>query len=79
MNCTVVGICDLSGVPYVSPREQMKEVERLREVEAAVHVQTMDFLEKKRNQLQEDVDTWVRRHAAAAAAVELPYVPIFLG
>ncbi|CAM9394110.1 unnamed protein product [Laminaria digitata] len=49
---------------------QMKEVERLKEVEAAVHVQTMDFLEKKRNQLQEDVNAWDGRHREEVGELE---------
>lgn len=40
---------------------QVKELERLTEVEAAVHVQTMEFLEKKRHQLQDEVDAWEER------------------
>ena len=55
----------------------MKEVERLKEVEAAVHVQTMEFLEKKRNQLQEDVDAWDARYAIALPqSGEVSKVPV---
>ncbi len=46
---------------------KVKEVERLKEVEAAVNVQTMEFLEKKRNQLQDEVDAWEERQATTAA------------
>ena len=60
----------------------MKEVERLKEVEAAVHVQTMDFLEKKRNQLQEDVDAWDGRYmrsncSSSGATIHILYVRVF--
>ncbi|CAM9215404.1 unnamed protein product [Hapterophycus canaliculatus] len=48
---------------------QVKEVERLREVEAAVNTQTMEFLEKKRKQLQDEVDAWEERQAKTAAEV----------
>lgn len=44
---------------------QVKELERLKEVEAAVYVQTMEFLEKKRHQLQDEVDAWEERYVAA--------------
>lgn len=44
-------------------------MERLKEVEAAVNVQTMKFLEKKRNQLQDEVDAWEERRAATATTV----------
>ncbi|CAM9466062.1 unnamed protein product [Ectocarpus sp. 4 AP-2014] len=50
---------------------KVKEMERLKEVEAAVNVQTMKFLEKKRNQLQDEVDAWEERRAATAEAGEL--------
>lgn len=40
---------------------KVKEVERLKEVEAAVNTQTMEFLEKKRGQLQDEVDAWEER------------------
>lgn len=48
----------------------MKEVERLKEVEAAVNAQTMEFLEKKRNQLQDEVDAWEERQAMSVAVVD---------
>lgn len=41
-------------------------MERLKEVEAAVNVQTLEFLEKKRNQLQDEVDAWEERQATSA-------------
>lgn len=41
--------------------QKVKEVERLKEVEAAVNAQTMEFLEKKRGQLQDEVDAWEER------------------
>lgn len=47
---------------------KVKEVERLKEVEAAVNVQTMEFLEKKRNQLQDEVDTWEERQVTSTAS-----------
>ncbi|CAM9788654.1 unnamed protein product [Ectocarpus sp. 6 AP-2014] len=50
---------------------KVKEMERLKEVEAAVNVQTMEFLEKKRNQLQDEVDAWEERRAATAEVGEL--------
>lgn len=45
--------------PFAS--NQVKELERLKEVEAAVHLQTMEFLDKKKNQLQDEVDVWEER------------------
>ena len=48
----------LLPITYVN---KVKEVERLKEVEAAVNVQTMEFLEKKRHQLQDEVDAWEER------------------
>lgn len=50
---------DVRSIPFAW--NKVKEVERLKEVEAAVNVQTMEFLEKKRNQLQEEVDAWEER------------------
>lgn len=49
---------------------KVKEVERLKEVEAAVNVQTMEFLEKKRNQLQDEVDAWEERQATTTPETE---------
>ena len=48
---------------------KVKEVERLKEVEAAVNMQTMEFLEKKRNQLQDEVDTWEERHVVSTVVM----------
>lgn len=49
---------------------KVKEVERLKEVEAAVNAQTMEFLEKKKNQLQDEVDAWEERQVTPAAAID---------
>lgn len=45
-------------------------MERLKEVEAAVNLQTMEFLEKKRNQLQDEVDAWEERQASPAIVLK---------
>ncbi|CAM9968002.1 unnamed protein product, partial [Ectocarpus sp. 8 AP-2014] len=49
---------------------KVKEMERLKEVEAAVNVQTMEFLEKKRNQLQDEVDAWEERYVEEVGELE---------
>lgn len=49
---------------------KVKEVERLKEVEAAVNLQTMEFLEKKKNQLQDEVDAWEERQASSSALLQ---------
>lgn len=37
---------------------KVMELERLKEVEAAMHAQTIGFLEKKRRQLRDELDAW---------------------
>ncbi|CAM9874578.1 unnamed protein product, partial [Choristocarpus tenellus] len=40
---------------------QVKELERRKDVETAVHGQTMKFLDVKRSQLQDGIDSWEER------------------
>ncbi|CAM9527653.1 unnamed protein product [Discosporangium mesarthrocarpum] len=49
---------------------QVKELERQKEVEGAVHKQTMGFLDMKRNQLQDAVDSWEERYSAEVGELE---------
>ncbi|CAM9654983.1 unnamed protein product [Ascophyllum nodosum] len=55
---------------------QVKELERVKQVEVAVHQQTMEFLEKKKQLSQDRLDEWEEKYGEEVEALERTFAEL---
>jgi hypothetical protein len=52
---------------------RIKETERKLETEKVVHKETVEFLQRKQKQLQEDLEMWTKRYETEYGALQAEY------